>query len=235
MRFEIGAGGIFLILVGLAGLSGSVFILGMFAGYEVARQDEPNTGVALVYPVPASPPASPSAPPQAPSASPNAVASSAPVAAGVLPATMGRSTPLPPVLAAPDNASMPSRAPAAQGSMAANSEQPSAANSPTVASTSSVKLSAVKPAVRPETPQSAAAIGHNGPYSVEIQAVMDGQAALGLVNKLRSLGYPAYSVETTIQGHKWYKVRVGHFASRAEAEEAEERLHEQFNGSLTTR
>ncbi len=237
MRFEIGRGGIFLILVGLAGLSGSVFIFGMFAGYEVARQDQPNTGLAMVYPVPSSPLASSSASPlEAPGPSPSVAASPAPVAAaGALPPVTTRSAPLPPVIAAPaETGSAPPPAPAAEKSAAASSERPSAAKSPEAASTSATKLSAAKP-VEKESPGPASGAGHIGPYSVEIQAVMDGSAALQLVNKLRQLGYQAYSVETEIEGHTWYKVRVGHFASRAEAQAAEERLHEQFNGSLTTR
>ena len=39
MRFEIRAGGGFLILAGLVGLSGAVFALGLVAGYEMARQN----------------------------------------------------------------------------------------------------------------------------------------------------------------------------------------------------
>jgi cell division septation protein DedD len=112
--------------------------------------------------------------------------------------------------------------------------QASVAASPRATPSAATKLTAAKPPEK-EVPRPLSSPAHVGPYSVEIQAVMDGQSALQLVNKLRQLGYQAYSVETEIEGHTWYKVRVGHFGSRAEAQEAEERLHEQFNGSLTTR
>ena len=43
MRFEIGGGGIAAIAVGLALLSGAVFFLGMFAGYDVGRESQVTT------------------------------------------------------------------------------------------------------------------------------------------------------------------------------------------------
>lgn len=53
MRFEIRAGGAFLILLGLLGLSCVVFALGLVAGYQMARQTLPeNTQEASVYPAP---------------------------------------------------------------------------------------------------------------------------------------------------------------------------------------
>ena len=73
MRFEIKAGGAILILVGLAGLSVVVFALGLFAGYDMARNTAPEAPqAASVYPLP-NPPASEAA--QAPAKSPDQVAS----------------------------------------------------------------------------------------------------------------------------------------------------------------
>ena len=52
MRFEIRAGGAFAILVGLGLLSGSVFLLGLVAGYEMGQQQqESNRQFATVYPL----------------------------------------------------------------------------------------------------------------------------------------------------------------------------------------
>jgi cell division septation protein DedD len=63
MRFEIRAGGTFLILVGLLGLSCVVFALGLVAGYEMARQTAPETvQQAAVYPMPSPSPASEASP-----------------------------------------------------------------------------------------------------------------------------------------------------------------------------
>ena len=53
MRFEIRAGGGFLILAGLVGLSGAVFVLGLVAGYEMARQNQPDLSqISSTYPLP---------------------------------------------------------------------------------------------------------------------------------------------------------------------------------------
>ena len=53
MRFEIRAGGGFLILAGLVGLSGAVFALGLVAGYEMARQTQPDVSqISSTYPLP---------------------------------------------------------------------------------------------------------------------------------------------------------------------------------------
>src|SRR5271167_2270955 len=57
MRFEIRAGGAFLILLGLVALSGAVFALGLVAGYEMARQNQPDLSqISSTYPLP-NPPA----------------------------------------------------------------------------------------------------------------------------------------------------------------------------------
>src|ERR1700722_5886281 len=53
MRFEIRAGGWILILAGLVGLSGAVFALGLVAGYEMARQTQPDVNqISSTYPLP---------------------------------------------------------------------------------------------------------------------------------------------------------------------------------------
>ena len=63
MRFEIGPGGGFLILVGLLGLSAAVFFLGMISGREMAQSEQGQSQLASVYPMPAGAPAA--SPPQA--------------------------------------------------------------------------------------------------------------------------------------------------------------------------
>jgi hypothetical protein len=56
MRFEIRAGGGFLILVGLVGLSAGVFGLGLVAGYEMARGNTPDLNqISSTYPLPSPP------------------------------------------------------------------------------------------------------------------------------------------------------------------------------------
>src|SRR5580658_5037798 len=52
MRFEIGPGGGFVILVGLLGLSAAVFFLGMISGREMAQSEQGQSQLATVYPMP---------------------------------------------------------------------------------------------------------------------------------------------------------------------------------------
>jgi septal ring-binding cell division protein DamX len=83
MRFEIRAGGIFVILIGLVVLSGAVFFLGVMAGNEIARQNTPDQSqVSSMFPLP-SPPAVAPTPTPAPLAAlnPPSVPAAAPVLA----------------------------------------------------------------------------------------------------------------------------------------------------------
>src|SRR5262245_37560869 len=90
MRFEIGPGGMLVILLGLIGLSGAVFGLGLIAGHELAGSEPGAQPVAAAFPLPAAPgapapavAAAPPAPavaaaPPAPAPPPVAAAPSAP-------------------------------------------------------------------------------------------------------------------------------------------------------------
>jgi hypothetical protein len=56
MRFEIKKGGAFLILIALLGLSGAVFALGLVAGYQMAKQNQPDLNqTSTTYPLPSAP------------------------------------------------------------------------------------------------------------------------------------------------------------------------------------
>ncbi|HLH76460.1 MAG TPA: SPOR domain-containing protein [Candidatus Binataceae bacterium] len=55
MRFEIGAGGTIVILIGLVGLSGAVFGLGLVAGHELATQEPPAEQTASSVALPPAP------------------------------------------------------------------------------------------------------------------------------------------------------------------------------------
>ena len=87
MRFEIGPGGGFVILVGLLGLSAAVFFLGMISGREMAQSEQGQSQLASVYPMPAGAPM----PASAPAASPPQVAAPAAPAAAALRAPRRRS------------------------------------------------------------------------------------------------------------------------------------------------
>ena len=62
---------------------------------------------------------------------------------------------------------------------------------------------------------------------------MDRSGADSMVAKLRHLGYEGYLVETLIGGETWYRVRIGPFATEAAAQAAEQKLHDQYTGSVS--
>src|SRR5580704_12154715 len=91
MRFEIRAGGAFLILAGLAGLSFVVFALGLVGGYKMAQSNSPESPpVASVYPLPKPPPGSDLA--KAPESSSDGVASVKPASVKPAPKAKDRSS-----------------------------------------------------------------------------------------------------------------------------------------------
>jgi hypothetical protein len=63
MRFEIGPGGMFVILLGLLALSGAVFGLGLIAGHELAGPEPGAPPIAAAFPLPAAPESAPAAAP----------------------------------------------------------------------------------------------------------------------------------------------------------------------------
>src|SRR6185437_2896254 len=78
MRFEIRSGGIAAIAIGLALLSGAVFFLGMFAGYDIGRESQVTAAqVATVYAVESPPTAEQSNAAVASAATPAAAAAAA--------------------------------------------------------------------------------------------------------------------------------------------------------------
>jgi len=101
MRFEIRAGGIFVILIGLVVLSGTVFFLGVMAGNEMARQKtSDHSEVSSMFPLP-SPPAVAPTPTPAPLAALNPPSASAPA-----PVLAPHTSALPPIAASSRAASV---------------------------------------------------------------------------------------------------------------------------------
>ncbi len=249
MRFEIRSGGVLLILVGLAVLSGAVFVLGLVAGYEIASQNQANTSqLATVYPMPA-----PSAAAQSPTASPPAEAMN--------PAVPAVSTPLPvvppPKPVAPPRgnlAAIKNRAPASPAAAAQPKEAPTPAStreglaavrrsltegehaatpagaSATGASSYPQPPPAVERSVAAATPEPP--LGRRG-YNIQIDAAMDLVGANEMVRRLRQLGYQPHLVEAQIAGRTWYRIQVGPYDTEDEARAAQEKLREQYNSTFT--
>ena len=204
MRFEIRTGGTFVILIGLMALSGAVFALGMVAGYEMARQNQPDPSqLATVYPLP---PAPADAPPVEPSpyAMPSAAAAPSPAVA-----------------------SAPSAAPPPPAALAA-AVTPSPEVAPGAALVATTASSVPQPGAAAAS--LAAPVKGKG-YNIQIGGAMDRAYADEMVTKLKALGYQPYTVEMIIDGKKWYRVRVGPFASEGDAHAAQERLKDEYRSA----
>jgi cell division septation protein DedD len=254
MRFEIRAGGVFLILVGLIGLSGVVFALGLVAGYEMARQTAPEPiQAAGVYPLPSQPEASPAAqasPAQAmnaSAASPVAAASPAaekPTAMSLAPAGVASAAPKPSaaavarasasprVVAAPKTLSKPVERtfpPPAPAPVTAKAETSAPPPPPRVSEPASPPAVTARPSTR--VGRAAEEPVHRKPYNIQIDAVMDRANAAQMADRLQKLGYNAFLVPTIIGGQTWWRVRVGPYDSEEEATEAEEHLREEYRAA----
>jgi septal ring-binding cell division protein DamX len=202
MRFEIRAGGAVLILVGLVGLSGAVFALGLIAGYEMARQNTVDTAqVASVFPVPAPPALEPTPAAAAPEAESSPAA--APSIAALAPAAHPRS--------------FKSFAPAALTTPAAR--MPELAHPIAAASPRTVANAEPSPALR------------RHPFNIQIDAVMDRAGADDMMRRLRALGFPSTETATSLNGQTWYRVSVGPYATQDEAQAAQEKLHQQYRAT----
>jgi len=238
MRFEIGPGGGFVILVGLLGLSAAVFFLGMISGREMAESEQSQTQLASVYPMPAGVPSS--AAPQAAPAGPAQASAPAPAPAAPPPAApkLSQQTAAQPTNPAPPPREMasvqhkpaarpalasvprPRPAPSAEDESSADTSESDAADSGEETTTAS----------RP--PPSAG--GHRG-YNIVIDAAMDRQAAYRMSSRLLALGYTSHIVPTQINGQTWYRVQVGPYPTSEDARAAQAQLRAAYTSRYVNR
>lgn len=66
-------------------------------------------------------------------------------------------------------------------------------------------------------------------WTVQVNAFPDEKSAKIWVDRLKNKGYNAYVTEARNKGKTWYRVRVGRYGSRAEAQKAEEILKTKEN------
>jgi cell division septation protein DedD len=212
MRFEIKKGGAFLILIALVGLSGAVFALGLVAGYQMAKQNQPDLNqTSTTYPLPSAP---------------TEESKPAPVAEMSPPPAMPIKPAAPPVAAMPP-ASHPSPATVARIRPAA----PAPEKNPNAPSGSDEEEADSEPAPSPAV---APPSSPSRPYNIQIEAVMDKSGADEMVDRLKKLGYNAQEMTTNLNGQTWYRVRVGPYRSSSEAAAAQEKLREQYKQAYTT-
>jgi DedD protein len=235
MRFEIRAGGAFLILVGLIGLSGAVFALGLVAGFEMARQTQPDINqISTAYPLPsaANQPSTESSPMAAIAASPAAAASQASAAVEpdegpvTIPTAAWKGKP--PVAAAPIGGARVAALPRARPSIAPHAAATRAIVSREEESSMAPGAPDEAPAPPPPVPR------HEKGFNIQVEAVMDKSGADAMVARLKSLGYNAEEYETTLGGQAWYRVRVGPYDTQEEAQAAQSRLRDQYRSAYST-
>ena len=236
MRFEIGPGGGFVILVGLLGLSAAVFFLGMISGREMAETEQSQTQLASVYPMPAGAPSAaapqpvPAAPPQA-----SAPAAAAPAPPKPPPQTAAVAQPLNPAQPPRQGAPVQHRpmAPPAVASAPRPRPAPSAedeSSSDTSESNASDSGEETTTATRPPP----AAGSHRG-YNIVIDAAMDRQAAYRMSSRLVALGYTSHIVPTEINGQTWYRVQVGPYPTSEDARAAQAQLRAAYTAHYVNR
>jgi septal ring-binding cell division protein DamX len=267
MRFEIGPGGMLVVLLGLLGLSGAVFGLGLIAGHELAGPEPGAPPVAAAYPVPTAPagsdePAASTASAPAPSVANSTASATTPPDEGANSASVPTAVKIPDVSAAkparvpvsvsthkhvpaevasktthkaassdedddlaPGSAVAPpsasSSGPAETADTSANDETEDDSAPPAPAAPVHKRLASLNPS------SSASSAGH--PYSIQIDAMMDYHGAQQMEQKLRAKGFQPYMVPTQLGGKTWYRLRVGHYATPADAQAAENKLHQEFN------
>ena len=224
MRFEIKAGGGILVLLGLVGLSGAVFVLGLVAGYEMARQAQPDVNqISSTYALP-NPPEKPAPVSEmSPAAEASPAVASAPAAATV---------PMKPPLPAIGEVSPASRpSPATVARLKPPPEAPAVTRPPSEDENTPDEDTETAPGA--VSPSRALPPGAK-PYNIQIEAVMDKSGADEMVSRLRALGYNAQEVRVALNGQTWYRVRIGPYASADEANAAQNQLREQYKQAYTT-
>ena len=236
MRFEIGPGGGFVILVGLLGLSAAVFFLGMISGREIAQSEQGQSQLASVYPMPAGAP--PAAPPQAAAPAPPAAAATPKPLAQTAAASSSENTPpavepkpalkhkTPP---RPTLASVPLTHPSAPA--AEESDTDSSAPSDSSASSDEADTGTEGTASAPPPRAGTHAKG----YNIVIDAAMDRGAANRMASRLLGLGYTSHIIPTQINGQTWYRVQVGPYPSADDARAAQAQLRAAYTARYVNR
>ena len=237
MRFEIGPGGGFVVLVGLLGLSAAVFFLGMISGREMAQSEQGKSQLASVYPMPAGAPpqaVAPAAPAAAATAKPlaqTAAASSSENAENTPPAVQ----PKPPLRhKTPPRPTLASIPPAHPSAPAAAEESDTDSSAPSDSSASSDEADTGTGEGTASAPPPRAGI-HGKGYNIVIDAAMDHGAANRMASRLLGLGYTSHIIPTQINGQTWYRVQVGPYPSADDARTAQAQLRAAYTARYVNR
>jgi DedD protein len=197
----------------------SVRIPAVDPGKFVNRINSPGGGdKAAAKPVP---------PPPAAATSVVAPAPAAPTAAGGGDGTTASS---------PPTTANPAPAPATRETAVRASAAPAAPADATSAAAKPVTLAPAKSAAEPvaKTPSTPKAV--TGGFVVQLAAFADDKGANALANRLKKTGHPAFTEPVTTSRGTLWRVRVGPYATRDEANNARDRLkREGQNGIVAAR
>jgi cell division septation protein DedD len=93
------------------------------------------------------------------------------------------------------------------------------------------------PAAKSQATESEEAKSDGKSWSVQANSYPDAKSAHDLVDRLKNKGYNAFVTEANVKGKIWYRVRVGRFATRQEAERTEAALknNEDLRNAFATR
>ena len=90
----------------------------------------------------------------------------------------------------------------------------------------------VAPAEETPKPEPASATKDSGKiWRAQVNAFPDDRSAKQIVDRLKNKGYNAYVTEVQNKGRTWYRVNVGKFGSRDEADKMVETLRSKENYS----
>ena len=77
---------------------------------------------------------------------------------------------------------------------------------------------AAEPETKAQAMESAEAKTNGKDWNVQANSYPDAKSAKDLVDRLKNKGYNAFVTEGNVKGKVWYRVRIGRFGSREEAE-----------------
>lgn len=119
----------------------------------------------------------------------------------------------------------------AKAAKAAPVEVPPPAKEIKTAKVASADTPAAQKEVAPEKADTAAKSPEDAPrdWTVQVNAFPEERSAQRLADRLKQKGYDAYVTTATINGRDWYRVRVGHYPTRAQAKQFLEQIQAKEN------
>lgn len=94
-----------------------------------------------------------------------------------------------------------------------------------------------EPETKAQATESAEAKTNGKGWSVQANSYPDAKSANDLVDRLKNKGYNAFVTEANVKGKVWYRVRIGRFGSREEADKIAAALksNEDLGNAFATR